>query len=286
MRTLTALLAATVAFIPSLAGAATLTGEVYPKYESLVSYQQLRVGETWYLIGCGPDSDLSTEMREYLDDHMGRPVTISGDVVDDPHWGTCIANPVLVGAKPSRDTAATKTHIPDWLSLPEGLTDAQRETFRTAFTNPYWDTVYEAAISSFLDVCRYFHEHGFTVEVTHRLITDKDTDGTEGVDVFTVTATRSDNDWGIRLPLMVTYNLGDIAEEFWARVGNRTFKSVFDLGNAQQTEQVSRGSWRPLSSMDWFVILKAIIEQGYVQESKGCGVAPTKPDTHSFAMSG
>lgn len=262
---------AMVLMMSGVAAAKTFTGPISSEFKGGDNFQQIEIDGKWHIVGCGPDSGLSDELRAYLDDHWDKTGSVKGDAVDHPQWGLCIDNAALadVEPEPAQPSAASKLAEYDWIKLPDGLSADDLEIIETSLTAIFWDPVYQVPARDFVGVCRYFHERGFTVDVDFRFDRFKkpEPDGTEGIHKVGVTVVNRESDMALKLTLAVMYNCPALQRAMVSKNGETGAKAFLLLGNDTiQTERYSQGEWLRISGEDWFVIMKAIIEGGYVDQ--------------------
>lgn len=241
-----------------------LTGKVYPQFEALVSYQQLKVGDEWVLIGCGPDTDLPKELLGYLEDHIGQTITVSGDVVQDAQFGKCISRPVL-----PQGVAVSFWDENSWLRIGKEVSDDDRKLIETVLKGVYWDPVFTVPSKSWLGFCRYFHDRGFSVDIGHRYSRwEEPEEGEKGCHEVTLTLSRPQDDMGFFVSIYSLYDIPGIQNKMRQSTGNKSVDSLFDFAKAKQTDQYSARKWRSVTQSDWVVIMKAVIKNGYVEEAE------------------
>lgn len=262
-----------ITMVGGVAAAETFTGPITTEFQGLGSnFRRIQVDGNWIMIGCGPDSVLSEELLAYLDDHWDKTGSVTGDLVNDPHWGMCIDNAALAENEPkvaSIPKAPSKLAKYDWINLPDGLSAEDQEIVETSMTDIFWDPVYQVPVRDFVGVCRYFHERGFSVDVDFKFdrFTKPEPDGTQGIHKVSITMVNLANDMAFKLTLAVVYNCPALKKAMARKNGETGAKSFLLLGNdTVQTERYSQKDWLRISGEDWYVIMKAIIEGGYVPE--------------------
>ncbi|CCH48353.1 hypothetical protein [Pseudodesulfovibrio piezophilus] len=260
---------ALVLMISGVAAAETFTGPITSEFKGGDNFQQIEIDGKWHIVGCGPDSGLSDELRAYLDDHWDKTGSVKGDAVDDPHWGLCIDNAALADVEPeaAQPPAASKLAEYDWIKLPDGLTPDETEVVETTLTSVFWDPVYQVPMRTFADACRYYHDRGFSVDVDLKFVKFEQPKGsTEGYYKVIVTAVNASEDMAIQMPLLVLYNCPPLHAAMAKQNGDNGSKSFVYMNETYQTDRYSQEDWRMVTPADWLVIMKAIIKNGYVQE--------------------
>lgn len=244
--------------------AETFTGTITSEFQGGASYQHIQVDGKWYMVGCGPDSDLSDGLRAYLEERWNQQGSVTGELRDDPQWGQCIASPEL--AKEATQTFWEKN---PWLRLDGEVDDKDRQLVETVLTGVYWDPVYSVPAKSWLGFCRYFHDRGFLVKVKHEYKPwDVPEDGEEGHHEVVITFSRPQDDMGVLVPIVSVFDLPALQNKLRAKARGQTFDSVFRFKDAMQTERYSAGEWHSVSQADWLVISGAVIKNGYVEEAQ------------------
>jgi len=249
-----------VLMVSGVAAAETFTGPITSEFKGGDNFQQIKIDGKWHIVGCGPDSGLSDEVRAYLDDHWDKTGSVTGDAVDDPHWGLCIDNAALAEVE-------SKLAEYDWIKLPDGLTSDEAEVVETTLTSVFWDPVYQVPMRTFADACRYYHDRGFSVDVDLKFVKFGEPKGsTEGYYKVIVTAVNASEDMAIQMPLLVLYNCPPLHAAMEKQNGDNGSKSFVYMNETYQTDRYSQEDWRMVTPADWLVIMKAIIKNGYVQE--------------------
>ncbi|ADU61501.1 MAG: hypothetical protein KUA35_07140 [Pseudodesulfovibrio sp.] len=276
MRKLMMALALVLTAMCSAAAAQAMTGVVEQSEDNGEVYYRLYDSGMGFLVGCGDDSMLSAEVRDYLSKNVGKQVVVNGTVIDTPVWGFCIDSPELPGVEPKpdqADNAATPTPSKlaehDWIKLPKGLTAEEMEIIETSLTGIFWDPVYQVPMNNFVGVCRYFQERGFTVDasILYDEFEQPDADGIKGLHEILVTVANAAEGMALKLTLVVVYTCPPLKNELARRFGETRADSFLKLfGASLQTDQYPHDKWWPITPEDWFVILKSIIEKGYVEE--------------------
>lgn len=271
MRKILIALTAVLALTCGVAAAETFTGPITTNSEGLgVNFREIQIDGKWMVIGCGPDSDLSEELLAYLDDHWDKTGSVTGEAVNDPHFGLCISNPGLPEQKADNAASPTPSKLAeyDWIKLPDGLTAEEREILETTLTGIFWDPVYQVPMKNFVGVCRYFHERGFTVEASIFFSEFKrpESDGTKGIHMVKLMVVNASEDIALKLMLGVVYNVPGLRKALPQEFRDTEAKSFVFMADLIQTDQYLRDEWQQITPADWFVILKSIIEKGYVEE--------------------
>lgn len=191
--------------------------------------------------------------------------------MDDPLWGLCIDNAALADAEPkaAQTSGSSKLAEYDWIKLPNWLSADDLEIVEASLADIFWDPVYQVPVRDFVGVCRYFHERGFFVDVDFWFDRFKkpEPDGTEGIHKVSVTLVNRESDMGFKLTLAVMYNCPALKKVMARKNRDTGAKSFLLLGNdTLQTERYSQNDWLRISGEDWYVIMRAIIEGGYVEE--------------------
>lgn len=253
------------------AAAETFTGPITTTFKGLgENFREIQVDGKWMVIGCGPDSGLSEALLAYLDDHWDKTGSVMGEAFDDPHLGLCIRDPGLAEQKADNAATPTPSKLAEygWIKLPQGLTAEEMEIVETSLTGIFWDPVYQVPVNNFVGVCRYFHERGFVVDVGFKLhmFENPEQSGVERMHRVSVTVVNAKEDIALKLTLGVVYTCPPLEKELARRFGDTGAKAYLTLTNTAQTDQYSRDKWRPLTPEDWFVIMKSIIKNGYVEE--------------------
>ncbi|XXJ18877.1 hypothetical protein ACR42D_04830 [Desulfovibrio caledoniensis] len=273
MRKFVTTLALMLTMMCGAAAAETFTGPITTEFQGVGdNFRRIQVEGNWIMIGCGPDSGLSEELLAYLDDHWDNTGSVTGDVVNDPHWGLCIDNVALAEDEPKAEPipkAPSKLAEYDWIRLPSDLTSEEMEIVETSLTDVFWDPVYQVPMKNYVGVCRYFHDRGFTVDVDFRFdrFTKPEPDGTEGIHKVIVTMVNRKSDVALTLMIAVIYTCPAAQTVMIQKNGDTGAKAFLMIGNGTlQTERYTQKDWRRISGEDWFVIMRSIIDNGYVQE--------------------
>jgi len=224
-----------------------------------------------FLVGCGPDSSLSADMRGYLENNVGKQAKVEGLVIDSPTWGFCVDGPELATTEPKAEQAATtkKSKLAEykWLKLPDGLSSEGMEIIEMVLTDNYWDPALRAPIHSFIGFCRYFHERGFTIEVEYERVKEQDFANVEYMYNVTVWMVNASEDKALMVPLMALNNqpLIDRMCELNGNAAARA-KAIVLFANVLIADSYAKDRWLHMDGVGWLNLIRAVINGGYADE--------------------
>lgn len=255
-----------------------VTGRVERSVDEGEVYYRLCDPAMDFLVGCASDVELTPQMRDYLSKNEGETVTVHGLVIDHPRWGFCIDSPELTGGEhaqepvPLEDTPSVIA-LPDgyeWLRIESGLTDEERAEVEKLLAGNYYDPEIGAPLHSFLGVCQFFHDGGYSVEVEHEFVRwTEPEEGVEGQGVVTVTVIETLPGFALRFQLVSLAEHQGIAADIKERTGVGSCQSILDMSTVAQMDPYPYGEWIPLSSFDWVAVMRPIVERGYLEELGG-----------------
>jgi hypothetical protein len=271
MRKFVMALAMVLTAMCATAAAETVTGVVErSEYGGEVFYRLYDSG-MGFLVGCGADSGLSADMREYLAKNVGQPAEVEGTVIDSPTWGFCVDVPELPGAEPeaeeARATMTSKLAEHDWLKLPDGLSADETEIVEMVFTDSYWDPALRAPIRSFLGFCRYFHERGFSIKVEYDRVREKAPTKSGDMHYVTVKMVNVAEGKAMEVPLMALSSQHMInAMRKKNGESARRARAIVLFKYVLIADSYVKDRWLHMDGAGWLNLIRAVITEGYAEE--------------------
>lgn len=260
---------AMVLMMSGVAAAETFTGPITSEFKGGDNFQQIEIDGKWHIVGCGPDSGLSDELRAYLDDRWDKTGSIKGDAVDDPHWGLCIDNAALADDDHTvtQPLAPSKLADYDWLKLPEGLSADETKIVEMVFTDNYWDPALRAPIRSFIGFCKYFYERGFSIKVEYDRVKEKTPTKDGDMHYVTVKMVNVAEDKALEVPLMAVsspYMINMMRKQNGESAGRARAIVLFKYVLIAKSYKDDK--WLHMDGAGWLNLIRAVINEGDAQE--------------------